>query len=162
MSHPPFVAGRVNVSSVEGTFPIARYAWTVEERVPLSEHEQRLLDQIERALYAEDPKFASTVRSTDLKSHLLRRIKRAVVMLVLGLVTLVVGAASSVLPLGVAGFLVMLGAGLVIGRSAARISGGAETGGARVRSPRRTKRDSRSSWRERIQERWNRRWEDRD
>ena len=28
----------------------------------LSEHEQRLLEQIERALYAEDPKFASTVR----------------------------------------------------------------------------------------------------
>lgn len=30
--------------------------------MPLSEHEQRLLDQIERELYAEDPKFASTVR----------------------------------------------------------------------------------------------------
>jgi hypothetical protein len=26
--------------------------------VPLSDHEQRLLEQIERALYAEDPKFA--------------------------------------------------------------------------------------------------------
>ena len=26
--------------------------------MPLSEHEQRLLDQIEQALYAEDPKFA--------------------------------------------------------------------------------------------------------
>ena len=31
--------------------------------MPLSEHEQRLLDQIERALIAEDPKFASTVRA---------------------------------------------------------------------------------------------------
>jgi len=29
----------------------------------LSEHEQRLLDQIEQALYAEDPKFAANVRS---------------------------------------------------------------------------------------------------
>ncbi|RZL78658.1 MAG: DUF3040 domain-containing protein, partial [Rhodococcus sp. (in: high G+C Gram-positive bacteria)] len=27
--------------------------------MPLSEHEQRMLDQIESALYAEDPKFAS-------------------------------------------------------------------------------------------------------
>ena len=31
--------------------------------MPLSDHEQRLLDQIEQALYAEDPKFASAVRS---------------------------------------------------------------------------------------------------
>ena len=30
--------------------------------VPLSEHEERLLDQIERALEAEDPKFAHAVR----------------------------------------------------------------------------------------------------
>ncbi|MDT5144193.1 MAG: hypothetical protein QOE52_5809, partial [Mycobacterium sp.] len=27
--------------------------------MPLSDHEQRMLDQIESALYAEDPKFAS-------------------------------------------------------------------------------------------------------
>jgi hypothetical protein len=40
--------------------------------VPLSEHEQRLLDQIERALYQEDPKFASTVRQTDLRTHMRR------------------------------------------------------------------------------------------
>ena len=31
--------------------------------MPLSEHEQRLLEQMERALYAEDPKFASSLRS---------------------------------------------------------------------------------------------------
>ena len=32
--------------------------------MPLSEHEQRLLEQMERALYAEDPKFATSLRST--------------------------------------------------------------------------------------------------
>ena len=37
--------------------------------MPLSDHEQRLLEQIERALYAEDPKFASTVSSTDLRTQ---------------------------------------------------------------------------------------------
>jgi hypothetical protein len=117
--------------------------------VPLSEHEQRLLDQIERALYAEDPKFASTVRSTDLKSHLLRRIKRAAAVFGLGLVILVVGVAIPVLAVGV---------GLVIGRSAARISGG-EGGGGRVRAPR--KSATRRSWRERIEERFRNRFEDR-
>ncbi|GAA3106389.1 hypothetical protein GCM10020254_60330 [Streptomyces goshikiensis] len=29
--------------------------------VPLSEHEQRMLEQMERALYAEDPKFATAL-----------------------------------------------------------------------------------------------------
>ena len=52
--------------------------------MPLSEHEQRLLDQIERALYAEDPKFASTVRQTDLRSHMRRRLWRAGIVLLLG------------------------------------------------------------------------------
>ena len=50
--------------------------------MPLSEHEQRLLDQIERALYAEDPKFASTVRSTDLRTHMRRRLRRAAAVFV--------------------------------------------------------------------------------
>ena len=31
--------------------------------MPLPEHEQRMLEEIENALYAEDPKFASSVKS---------------------------------------------------------------------------------------------------
>src|ERR671914_2295702 len=45
--------------------------------VPLSEHEQRLLDQIERALYAEDPKFAHAVRATSPQVHYKRRVVKA-------------------------------------------------------------------------------------
>jgi len=33
-----------------------------EDTVPLSEHEQQLLEQMEQALYAEDPKFASQMQ----------------------------------------------------------------------------------------------------
>ena len=39
-----------------------------EGRMPLSDHEQRMLDQIESALYAEDPKFASSVRGGSLRA----------------------------------------------------------------------------------------------
>jgi len=74
--------------------------------VPLSEHEQRLLDQIERALYAEDPKFASTVRSTDLRSHMRRRLIRAGVVFLIGFVMMLFGIANTAL--GIAGFLIML------------------------------------------------------
>ena len=34
--------------------------------MPLSEHEQQLLEQMEQALYAEDPKFASQMQGSSL------------------------------------------------------------------------------------------------
>ncbi|WP_018335697.1 DUF3040 domain-containing protein [Actinomycetospora chiangmaiensis] len=59
--------------------------------MPLSEHEQRLLDQIERALYAEDPKFASTVRGGRLRRPSRRRRIQGVVLFFVGVVALVMG-----------------------------------------------------------------------
>lgn len=91
--------------------------------MPLSEHEQRLLDQIERALSAEDPKFASAVRSSDLKSHHLRRLRSAALLLGLGLVLLLVGAVAPIWPLGVLGFVVMLFAGMRAASVAKALSG---------------------------------------
>ena len=41
--------------------------------MPLSDHEQRMLDQIESALYAEDPKFASSVRGGSVRVGSARR-----------------------------------------------------------------------------------------
>jgi hypothetical protein len=83
--------------------------------MPLSEHEQRLLDQIERALYAEDPKFVSTVRGGRLRKPTRRRRLQGVALFALGVVLLVLGLAvralwiAGNLPwLSVIGFLVML------------------------------------------------------
>ncbi len=53
--------------------------------MPLSEHEQRQLEQIEQALYREDPKFGRLVRLSDPRVHYKRK-------LVQGLVGLLVGA----------------------------------------------------------------------
>jgi hypothetical protein len=127
--------------------------------VPLSEHEQRLLDQIERQLYADDPKFASAVRSHDVRAHLTRRIKRYSALLVLGVVALVAGAVIRNVVVGVAGFLVMLAAGFVIARSLQRLSRG-ETLPRAKESKRR--RDGKLSFRERAEERFRRRFEDPD
>ncbi len=77
--------------------------------MPLSEHEQRLFDQIERSL-AEDPKFASAVRASDPRFHARRRLLLAAVAIIAGLALLVYGAVSRSTLLGVAGFVVMLGA----------------------------------------------------
>lgn len=86
--------------------------------MPLSEHEQRMLDEIERALYHDDPKFATSVNVTRIRR---RRPILAGLAFLAGLVLLVVGviATQSQLILGVGvsvvGFLVMVGAvGLLV------------------------------------------------
>ena len=77
--------------------------------MPLSEHEQRLFDQIERSL-AEDPKFASAVRASDPRFHARRRLLVAAGVILAGLALVVYGTVSKNPLLGVAGFVVMLGA----------------------------------------------------
>lgn len=129
--------------------------------MPLSEHEQRLLDQIERQLYAEDPKFASAVRSHDVKTHLTRRVKRYAALLALGLVALVAGAVIRNVFVGVGGFLVMLVAGLVIARSLQRLSRGETL--PRLKDKRKQKaRGEKTTLRERAEERFRRRFDDPD
>lgn len=83
--------------------------------MPLSEHEQRLLDQIEQALYAEDPKFVSSVRSVRARSHLRRSIVLAVVGVIIGLGLVLIGLVSNLIVLSVVGFvLVVASCGLCV------------------------------------------------
>ncbi|MRH92550.1 DUF3040 domain-containing protein [Nocardia sp. SYP-A9097] len=87
--------------------------------MPLSEHEQRMLEQIESALYAEDPKFASTVRGGRLRSATGRRRLQSAALFVLGLFLLVAGIAAPVklgdFPIiSLIGFIVMFGAGVLL------------------------------------------------
>ncbi|GAA2019465.1 DUF3040 domain-containing protein [Nakamurella flavida] len=93
--------------------------------MPLSEHEQRMLDEIERALYQDDPKFATSVNVGRIRR---RRPILAGIAFLVGLVALVVGviATQSLLAVGVVvsvlGFLAMVAAvGLfVFGQPGAR------------------------------------------
>ncbi len=145
--------------------------------MPLSEHEQRLLDQIERALYQEDPKFASTVRATDLRTHMRRRLRRAALVLALGFGLLMAGVVTQQYAVGIAGFVVMVGALLlamtswkrmgqpgqtdlhVAGRSdRPRPQRGGPGGSRRVRPP---SGGSSGGMMGRLEERWKRRWEER-
>lgn len=107
--------------------------------MPLSEHEQRLLDQIESALYAEDPKFASNVRGARARTATRKRRLQAVFLFVLGLVVLIAGVALSlptiaVVAVSVLGFLMMFGAAVVLvtGRGAPNaVPGGTGPGSTR-------------------------------
>ena len=75
--------------------------------MPLSEHEQRLLEQMERALHAEDPKFASSLRGADPRTHYRRRTLQASVGFLLGIGLLVAGVLKHP-AISVVGFLFML------------------------------------------------------
>jgi hypothetical protein len=81
--------------------------------VPLSEEELRLLEQMERALVEEDPKFASTLRGTAFRRSARRRAIVAGVAFAIGVAVLMTGAVAGLTLLGVAGFVVMLGSATV-------------------------------------------------
>ena len=140
--------------------------------MPLSEHEQRQLEQIEQALYREDRRLARLVRSSDPRVHFRRRVVEALVGLLLGAAMIAVGIALAVIGLAVAGFVVMLLCGIwalnswrqmatvAIGGGTAQ-PGTAGTGKSRSRRSRRSSRGSapRGTFGERLDERWRRRQE---
>ncbi|WP_432829415.1 DUF3040 domain-containing protein [Dactylosporangium sp. CA-092794] len=122
--------------------------------MPLSEHEQRLFEQIERSL-AEDPKFASAVRATDPRFHAKRRMIAAGILLLAGMALLVYGVAISIPLLGVGGFLVMLCA-LAFGVQAYRRGQSTDLRAVGGTASRRT-RQRRGGLVDRLEERWRRR-----
>jgi phage-related tail fiber protein len=71
--------------------------------VPLSEREQRLLEQMERALHAEDPKFASALQGDRLRKRMRRRVFAALVGVLAGAALTVYGIVSRRVALDVAG-----------------------------------------------------------
>ncbi|MDH4160274.1 MAG: DUF3040 domain-containing protein [Actinomycetota bacterium] len=135
--------------------------------MPLSDHEQQLLAQMERALYADDPKLASTLRGARGSGHDRRRIVVGAVGLVAGVGLLIGGVSSQAWPLGVVGFLVMLGAAWVassgwqtkgVAQAEPTAAPTAQPGAA----PSRPAKAPRSGFMRRIEQRWDRRRDGRD
>jgi hypothetical protein len=130
--------------------------------VPLSEHEQRLLEQIERGLLADDPKFAEKVRSTSPQRQAARRVAGAAVLLMAGVALMILGLVSQFAPagvpvLGIAGFVVMFGAA-VLGVQAYRQVALADSSSAPEKpQPLPQRRPARFSILGRLEARWNRR-----
>jgi len=123
--------------------------------VPLSEHEQRLFEQIERSL-AEDPKFASAVRATDPRLHARRRLVIAAVLVVAGLALVVFGVSTQPL-VGVAGFVVMLAAAAFGLTAIVRGRASTELRAVDGTASRPTRRPTRGSFIDRLEERWRQR-----
>ena len=91
--------------------------------MPLSEHERRQFEQIERALRADDPRFADAVHAADPRVHYKRRVIAAALGFVVGVGLLLVGMVINVIPVAVAGFVVMLACSLWAVTSYQRMTG---------------------------------------
>lgn len=84
--------------------------------MPLSEHEQRILQEIEDQFYATDPKLAQQVAETSLPRHAWRRVVWATVGFFISFAVLIVTFTSSIW-VGFLGFLSMLACTFVIQRN---------------------------------------------
>ena len=132
--------------------------------MPLSEHEQRMLEQMERALYAEDPKFASTMRGSDARARHRRRALAAVGGFIVGIVLLMSGVIVKIVPMSVGGFIVMLSCA-VFAVTSWRRGSAPETqtpapgagGPSAAPATSRKQRTPRTTFMDRIEERWRRR-----
>jgi hypothetical protein len=140
--------------------------------VPLSEHEQRQLEQIEQALYREDPKFGRLVRSRDPRVHYKRKYVQALVGVLVGAGGLAAGLVTHRVYLEAAGAAVLVLSLLwmmvswrrhVARTRPARTKASPARPAAGPAGPARTGRASgqtrRSRLMERMEERWRRRQE---
>jgi hypothetical protein len=126
--------------------------------VPLSEEEQRQFEQLERALAAEDPKFVSAMRGTNVRSYYKRRAVLAGIGFVLGIGVLMTGAVLPNTIVGVIGFVVMVACLYYAVLSLRRIGNAADDADVPPPpQPKRGRHDSSGNFMERMEDRWRRR-----
>jgi hypothetical protein len=117
--------------------------------MPLSDHEQRMLEEIERRLVADDPKFAREVSAGGSQGAALRKVKRAVVAFVLGFGLLIAGLfyPDQLIIFGIAAFAVMVASAALIASGIKQVS---RERGERMQQP---------GWLSRMEDRWRKRYE---
>lgn len=121
--------------------------------MPLSEQEQRLLEEMERSLYHNDADFVASVGASRLRPNY-RSIAIGVLLAVAGIVALIAGVAIAQLWLGILGFIVMFGGVLIAvtpGKAIRSVSGPSAPG----RRPAQAK--SNQGFMDRLNDRWDRR-----
>jgi predicted metalloprotease len=129
-----------------------------------------MLEQMERALYAEDPKFATALEGSELRRYTRKRVYQAVAGFLVGIALLMAGMVAQQIWISVVGFLVMLGCAVLAvtgwrkapknGEQQQQGQGSAQQGQGRSggsSAPTRRQPRSRRSMMNRIEERWQRR-----
>ncbi len=126
--------------------------------MPLSDHEQRQLEQIEQALYADHPRLARVMRAKDPRVHYRRRVIQSAIGFLVGVGVLVAGLLTKHAYLDVAGFVIMLASSMWAIASYRKMTGFLvehRTRGRKSAKP----AGSSGGMMERMEDRWRRRQE---
>jgi hypothetical protein len=126
--------------------------------MPLSEQEQRLLDEMERNLYQNDADFVSTVGGVRGRTNY-RGIVLGSVLVLVGIGVLITGVSLSLLVVGVLGFIVMF-AGVIIALTPTRVQHAGTPSAAKASAQAGARRSG--GFMDNLNERWEKRQEDRD
>lgn len=121
--------------------------------MPLSEQEQRLLDEMERHLMSKDADVVTAPREGQTLSY--RNIVYGSILVLLGLGGLIVGVSTDVVIVGVLAFVVMV-VGVVLAVTPNR-NGGTPTRGTTGERKSAPAAPASSSFMDRINDRWDRR-----
>lgn len=98
--------------------------------MPLSDHEQRILEEIEKQFYEQDPKSARELSSQTLEAHLVRGFRRGVLLFVAGFAALVVFFFRPAPAVGVIAFLLMLAGATLAYQNVRRAALNRDAGGS--------------------------------
>ncbi len=133
--------------------------------MPLSDNEQRLLEQMEQALADEDPKFATTLRGRDVRVVYRRRAVVAGIGFLAGVAMLlggaILGSGSGIFyVLALVGFAVMLGTAWYALSSWRRIPAPGELANFSASGGSPSPKSSGPSFMNRVEDRWRRRRDD--
>jgi hypothetical protein len=118
--------------------------------VALSDHEQKLLEQMEKALANEDPRLVSTLRNPGLAVRTPKHVIFALAGIVAGIAGLLAGVITKLPPLGIVGFVAIV-AGLTA------IVSGASNNALKNMTTKSTGPKTKSSFMQGLEERWDRR-----
>ncbi|GAA4405884.1 spore wall synthesis complex protein [Fodinibacter luteus] len=126
--------------------------------MPLSDHEQKMLEQMEQALAAEDPKFASQMQGSSLASLQRRRWLVGAVGVVVGLGLVLVGI-NTTMWVGAIGFAIMVAAAVFAATPPRRARLGVVRGDGTTGAPvaKGSRRKGQRSFMDRLDERWDKR-----
>lgn len=124
--------------------------------MPLSDREQQLLDQMERALLQEDPGFATSMRGGPRKARNRRRVAIGVGGVIVGLSIVLLGVTIQQVVVGAIGFALMVGAviyALTDGRPKLQVVPSPGSGP----TPKSRRKNAGSGFMNKLEERWEQR-----
>lgn len=127
--------------------------------MPLSDHEQKMLEELERQLFADDPRLARTFHQATRPRRDRRRIALGIAGIIVGLGLLVLAVALPAVWLGVLAFMLMVASGIWAATAPVRTVG-APAQAANGLAASSTAGSGSSAFMRRMEERWERRGDD--